>query len=136
MKIVSQGFKKAVITAGKKQKVIVTLGERELRLNSLSFALDGGLFQSIMLSCEFESFDSGIISGQTINAKWGLEVDGNYELIDYGSFFIKETTDDRTTDTYKSLSYDLMINFMIDYQAVEIEYPCTLREYLLTLCEV
>jgi len=135
MKSVSPGFKKEVVTPGKRQKAVVTLGGAELSIDSLSFSTDGNLFKSIMRSCEFDSFDSGIISGQTINAKWGLEVSDQYELIDFGDFVVKETNDDRTTDMYSSLCYDFMIYFMQDYQDLPIEYPCTLKEYLQALCE-
>ena len=136
MKSVSQQFKDMIITPGKQQSLTIESDDKVINAESVSLTIDGALFSSLMRICSIESPDSGIITGQRINVRWGLKVAGKFEYLDYGYFVINEATDDRDTNMYKLVGYDKMINFMIDCDNVPTEYPCTLREYLQSICDV
>ena len=53
----------------------------------------------------------------------------------YGSFLVNEITTAKDTGITTIVAYDKMINSMVKYQPLEIEYPIGLYDYTVALCE-
>ena len=134
MKNVSQQFKEMITTPGKQQKLLVLKGEEEISVESVRITSDGDLFTTVMKTCSIESNDSGLLSDQELNVLWGLKKNEDIEYLDFGNFIVKESTDDRNTNKYSLKAYDYMIKFMSEYKGVGIDYPCTLKDYLMEIC--
>lgn len=47
----------------------------------------------------------------------------------YGAYYIYETTYNADTKTYTYKCYDKMLKTMVDYEPIDISYPCTIQEY-------
>lgn len=54
----------------------------------------------------------------------------------YGPYYFKELpTYNADTKTYTHILYDEFVKTMVDYQAIDIKYPCTIYDYFIKLVE-
>ena len=140
MKQHTQAFKNEVKNMGRQftsmvryidenqEEVILT---EELYAISLNY--EGALLKSVMKRLEIES-TVDIPNGTIINYRLGLLVNGLYEIIDYGNYVVYENEKQEDSDTYKITCYDKILYAMKEYEAVELQYPVTVRDYIQGLC--
>ena len=134
MKKHTKNFKKEISTFGRQldNKIAVLGTELVLEkedLYSITPITNADLLKSVMREVNFESKQQLSI-GQEINVKSGVLVNGEYEYIDFGNYFVYKNEYKAETNTYSHVCYDKMLNTMIDYVPLDITYPISLREYI------
>ena len=141
MKSHTSEFKEEIKTLGKQQSVRITytLNNEQIILtdediNSATPNYEASLLKSVMKVLELDS-NASIPKGTEIKFEYGLLVNGTYEYLDYGNYIVaKEPEKQEDTLSYKITCYDKMLYSMKDYEHIEITYPCTIKEYLIALC--
>lgn len=127
-------FKSSISTFGRELDSKITVLGTELTLEkedlfSITPITNSTLLKTVMKEVDFES-KKQIGIGQEINVKSGVKVNGEYEYIDYGNYFVYKSEYRAETDSYSHICYDRMLNTMIDYVSLDITYPINLREYI------
>ena len=127
-------FKSSISTFGRELDSKITVLGTELILEkedlfSITPITNSTLLKTVMKEVDFES-KKQIGIGQEINVKSGVKVNGEYEYIDYGNYFVYKSEYRAETDTYSHICYDKMLKTMIDYTPLDITYPINLREYI------
>ena len=141
MKSHTSEFKEEIKTLGKQQSVRITYKENNVTktltdedINSATPNYEASLLKSVMKALELDS-NVSIPKGTEIKFEYGLLVNGAYEYLDYGNYIVaKEPEKQEDTLSYKITCYDKMLYSMKDYEHIEITYPCTIKEYLIALC--
>ena len=141
MKSHTSEFKEEIKTLGKQQSVRITytLNNEQIILtdediNSATPNYEASLLKSVMKVLELDS-NVSIPKGTEIKFEYGLLVNGAYEYLNYGNYIVaKEPEKQEDTLSYKITCYDKMLYSMKDYEHIEITYPCTIKEYLIALC--
>lgn len=141
MKSHTSEFKEEIKTLGKQQSVRITytLNNEQIILtdediNSATPNYEASLLKSVMKALELDS-NVSIPKNTEIKFEYGLLVNGTYEYLDYGNYIVaKEPEKQEDTLSYKITCYDKMLYSMKDYEHIEITYPCTIKEYLIALC--
>ena len=140
MKIHSDNFKETIKSLGKMQDVRITY-----TLNNKQFILDGeninsatpnyeaSLLKSVMKGLDLDS-NVDIPLGTEIKFEYGLLVNGVYEYLNYGNYIVYSSEKQEDTLSYKITCYDKMLYSMKDYEHIDIPYPCTIKQYLVALC--
>ena len=141
MKSHTSEFKEEIKTLGKQQSVKITYKENNVTktltdedINSATPNYEASLLKSVMKVLELDS-NVSIPKGTEIKFEYGLLVNGAYEYLNYGNYIVaKEPEKQEDTLSYKITCYDKMLYSMKDYEHVEIPYPCTIKQYLVALC--
>lgn len=139
MKLHSPQFKENIKTLGRELDAKIIYGEEELtteELNRVSIRFNSEFFRTIMKEVEFETAIK-ITANQWINVQAGIKVDGEYEYIDYGNYYInKEPEYNADTESYTYIAYDKMIESMVSYDdnPLDIEYPISYKNYIIEIC--
>lgn len=141
MKKHTSGFKDEIKTLGKQQSVRITytLNDEQIILtnediNSATPNYEASLLKSVMKALELDS-NVSIPKGTEIKFEYGLLVNEAYEYLDYGNYIVaKEPEKQEDTLSYKITCYDKMLYSMKDYEHIDITYPCTIKQYLIALC--
>lgn len=141
MKTHTSNFKDEIKTLGKQQSVRITytLNNEQIILtdediNSATPNYEASLLKSVMKVLELDS-NVSIPKGTEIKFEYGLLVNGAYEYLDYGNYIVaKEPEKQEDTLSYKITCYDKMLYSMKDYEHIDIPYPCTIKQYLVALC--
>ncbi len=135
MKQHTSDFKSRIPIIGRQFDDYISYGTTTLReeLYSISLHYDGGLLKSIMKQLDIES-SVDIPIGTKINYKKGLLVNGAYEYLDYGSFYVYKSEKSEDKRNYNITCYDAMLFSMIEYTGMSITFPITVRAYLTALC--
>lgn len=141
MKTHTSGFKDEIKTLGKQQSVRITytLNNEQIILtdediNSATPNYEASLLKSVMKVLELDS-NVSIPKNTEIKFEYGLLVNGAYEYLDYGNYIVaKEPEKQEDTLSYKITCYDKMLYSMKDYEHIDITYPCTIKQYLIALC--
>lgn len=135
MKQHTSNFKTSISRIGRQFDDYITYGTTTLReeLYSISLHYDGGLLKSIMKQLDIES-SVDIPIGTKISYKKGLLVNGAYEYLDYGSFYVYKSEKSEDKRNYNITCYDAMLFSMVEYTGMSITFPITVRAYLTALC--
>lgn len=141
MKSHTSEFKEEIKTLGKQQSVRITYKENNVTktltdedINSVTPNYEANLLKSVMKALELDS-NINIPKGTEIKFEYGLLVNGAYEYLDYGNYIVaKEPEKQEDTLSYKITCYDKMLYSMKDYEHIDIPYPCTIKQYLVALC--
>lgn len=141
MKTHTSGFKDEIKMLGKQQSVRITYKENNVTktltdedINSATPNYEASLLKSVMKVLELDS-NVSIPKGTEIKFEYGLLVNGAYEYLDYGNYIVaKEPEKQEDTLSYKITCYDKMLYSMKDYEHIDITYPCTIKQYLIALC--
>lgn len=141
MKTHTSEFKEEIKTLGKQQSVRITytLNNKQIILtnediNSATPNYEASLLKSVMKVLELDS-NVSIPKGTEIKFEYGLLVNEAYEYLDYGNYIVaKEPEKQEDTLSYKITCYDKMLYSMKDYEHIDIPYPCTIKQYLIALC--
>ena len=105
-------------------------------LISFKISCDSGLCKTAMRKLEAKYLGSHNLLGKWVKVGFGVRLpDGDFGLIDYGSFLVTELTETKDTETTSIVAYDKMVNSMVSYQKLDIEYPINLYDYTKLLCE-
>ena len=140
MKSHTSEFKEEIKTLGKQQSVRITytLNNEQIILtdediNSATPNYEASLLKSVMKGLDLDS-NTDIPLGTEIKFEYGLLVNGAYEYLNYGNYIVYSSEKQEDTLSYKIKCYDKMLYSMKDYEHIEITYPCTIKEYLIALC--
>ena len=105
-------------------------------LISFKISCDSGLCKTAMRKLEAKYLGKHNLLGKWVRVGFGVRLpDGNFDLIDYGSFLVTELTETKDTDTTSIVAYDKMVNAMTPYVKLDVEYPLRLIDYTRILCE-
>ena len=140
MKLHTSEFKEEIKTLGKQQSVRITYKENNVTktltdedINSATPNYEASLLKSVMKVLDLDS-NIDIPLGTEIKFEYGLLVNGVYEYLDYGNYIVYSSEKQEDTLSYKITCYDKMLYSMKDYEHVDITYPCTIKQYLVALC--
>ena len=104
-------------------------------LISFKISCDSGLCKTAMRKLEAQYLGNHNLLGKWVRVGFGVRLpDGDFDLIDYGSFLVTELTETKDTETTSIVAYDKMINAMTPYIALDIEYPINSYDYTKLLC--
>lgn len=140
MIVVSNDFKTAMTRPIKEIQAFIDSDTTSIRdendLISFKVSGDGGLCKSVMRKLEAQYLGEHNLLGKWVTAGFGVKLaSGAYEYINYGSFLVNELTITKDTGITNIVAYDKMINAMIPYDKLEVEYPIKLIDYSRLLCE-
>ena len=117
----------------------IVVGEETTPIKTQSFKLffEGNIFKTVMQELHIEVKKGGILEG-ILEAKYGLNINGNYEYINFNQFNPYSTEVNIETSIAKSVLYDNMVKFMKDYNIVNlnIDFPCTVLELIQRICRI
>ena len=140
MKIVSDGFKENIKSAGRmiKSEIKYTLNEEEVILNdnelfSITTSTNGNILKSVMKQMDFET-SYEIPTNTILTLKFGVKVNEEYEYINYGNFVVYSVEKKEETGTYYYVCYDKMLYSMKKNEELSIVYPISIRDYINALC--
>lgn len=140
MKSHTSEFKEEIKTLGKQQSVRITytLNNEQIILtdediNSATPNYEASLLKSVMKGLDLDS-NVDIPLGTEIKFEYGLLVNGVYEYLNYGNYIVYSSEKQEDTLSYKITCYDKMLYSMKDYEHIDIPYPCTIKQYLIALC--
>ena len=136
MKTVSNAFKTQIKTAGRmlKNTLTYTVGNEEITITndnlfSIKYSTYGSLLKSVMRMLEFES-DTDVPLNTVLTCQISMKVNDNWETLDYGEFIVNESEIREESGNYFITCYDKMLYSMVDYEAMNITYPITIRNYI------
>lgn len=140
MKSHTSGFKEEIKTLGKQQSVRITYKENNVTktltdedINSATPNYEANLLKSVMKGLDLDS-NVDIPLDTEIKFEYGLLVNGAYEYLNYGTYIVKESEKQEDKLSYKITCYDKLLYSMKDYEHIDITYPCTIKQYLVALC--
>lgn len=142
MKVHSQEFKDTIASLGRQQDVIITytIDNEEITLtsediNSATPVYEANLLKSVMKELELDS-NIDIPLDTQINFKYGIYIEstGQYEYLDFGNYIVYSSEKQEDQYSYRIKCYDKMLYSMVEYEAMNITYPITIREYLGAIC--
>ena len=140
MKIHSDNFKETIKSLGRMQDVRITytLNNKQLildgeNINSITPNYEASLLKSVMKGLDLDS-NIDIPLGTEIKFEYGLLVNGVYEYLDYGNYIVYSSEKQEDTLSYSIKCYDKLLYSMKDYEKLNITYPCTIKQYLVALC--
>ena len=137
MKAHTRNFKEQIKELGRELDSIITFGDTVLgssELNAVTPTFQGSILKSVMKELDIDS-NVEIPVGTILNYKFGVKVNGEYEYIDFGNYIVKSVERQEDTLSYKIICYDKMLYSMVDYTALNIIYPITIKNYLQAICE-
>lgn len=96
---------------------------------SINIIKNGSLLQSLMKQLNVElKYDLKV--GTLINAQFGVLVNDEYEYLNFGNYIIYSKEYNANNETWNYVCYDKMLYSMIQYKPLNLNYPCTIREYI------
>ena len=140
MKAHTNNFKNEIKLYGKQldSKIIypslsgtVELGVNEL--NSITPHYEGGILKSVMRGLTIDS-NVEIPKGTMLNYQFGVLVNGSFEYINFGNYIVDTVEKQEDTNSYLIECCDSMLYAMKDYEAPNITYPITVRNYINAIC--
>lgn len=139
MKQHSEEFKKEIKNLGRMQDVIIsyTKNGEEVELgvediNGITPNFESSLLKSVMKELDIDS-NIDIPLNTEINFKWGLYVNGAFEYLNFGNYIVYSSEKQEDTNSYNIVCYDKLLNSMKDYEAINLQYPVTVRSYISAL---
>ena len=143
MRNVSNDFKRAITEYGKQIDTRVTFDTGQTvtssSLISVKLNTEGAWLDACMREVEILLYAGGYTTiGKVINSiQLGVDVNGRFEYIDYGKFYVTDTKFNDEDDTWEIHAYDPMVRFMTDY-ALHLDYSegITVKGLLNAICDV
>ena len=145
MKAHTQYFKDNICLFGRELDDIITytlngetveLGSDDL--NSVTPHYNAALLKSAMKQLDIDSsveIPKGTILNYQLGVKIGDDENGPvYNYVDYGNYVVYDIEKQEDMDSYKITCYDKMLYSMVDYEAMNITYPITIRSYISAIC--
>ena len=139
MKPHTQEFKEIIKNLGRQQDILIeyTIDNTAYTLtvedvNSITPVFESCLLKSVMKELDLDC-DIRIPEGTEINFKWGLYVNGAVEYLNYGKYIVYSCEKQEDSNSYSIICYDKLLRSMKEYEAINLVYPITIREYLTAL---
>ena len=119
---------------GKQIDSVITYGTTTLHeeLYSVTPMFEGNILKSIMKQLDVES-SVDIPINTIINYQLGVKVGNSYEYLDYGNYVVIKSEKQEDKDTYILTCYDKMVYSMKQNEDLGIEYPISLKNYLIAV---
>lgn len=141
MKTHTLDFKEEIKLLGRQQsvKISYTLNGEQIILtsediNSVTPNYNANILKSVMKVLDIDS-NIAIPKNTEIKFEYGILIGNEYEYLNYGNYIVaEEPQKQEDTLSYKIKCYDKMLFSMKDYEKLQVEYPCTIKEYLTALC--
>lgn len=141
MKTHTNKFKKNISKMGKvlDSKITYILNGETIELskehlNSITPSFEGSLLKSIMKVLTIDS-NVEIPKETNLNYLFGIKVDNNFEYLDFGNYKVYSIEKQEDTNSYLTTCYDKMLNFMVDYEQLNVIYPITIRNFIIAICD-
>lgn len=141
MKTHTNDYKNEIKQFGKEidSKITFTSGGQTIELgkedlNSITPHYEGSILKSVMKQLDVDS-NVEIPEGTVINYQFGLKVNDNYEYLNFGNYVVYSVEKQEDTRSYKITCYDKMLYAMKDYESLGVEYPITIKDYLIAICD-
>lgn len=140
MKIHTDDFKIEIKSLGRMQDVRITYSLNNQiniidgeNINSITPNYSASLLKSVMKCLDIDS-NIQLPKGTKIKFEYGLLVNGTYEYLNYGNYIVYSSEKQEDTLSYSIKCYDKLLYSMKDYEELNITYPCTIKQYLVALC--
>ena len=140
MKIHTNNYKEQISTFGRQldSKITFTLNNETIvlgaeDLNSVSPHFQGDILKSVMKQLDIDS-NIEIPVGTELNYQFGVLVNGNYEYVNFGNYIVYASQKMEDYNSWQIICYDKMLYSMVDYEAMNITYPITIRDYISAIC--
>lgn len=141
MKTHTLDFKEKIKLLGKQQsvKISYTLNGEQIILtsediNSVTPNYNANILKSVMKVLDIDS-NIAIPKNTEIKFEYGILIGNEYEYLNYGNYIVaEEPQKQEDTLSYKIKCYDKILYSMKDYEHIDITYPCTIKQYLVALC--
>ena len=136
---VSNDFKQAMKEPVKQLSAYIIGDNIDIRdsndLVQFKVSADSGLCKTTMRKLEAKILGSYDLLGKWVHVGFGVKLaGGTYEYLDYGSFLITEVTNVKDSEITNIVGYDKMINSMTKYEELNVNYPISLYNYTVSLC--
>lgn len=148
MKVFTNEFKQNIKLLGRELDDLITytingvnieLGSE--KLNSVNPHYEASILKSVMKQLDIISKEEIPVRTE-INYRLGIKVRNNevqnyrdnYDYINYGTYVVMKSEKQEDTNSWKITCYDKMLYSMVNYEAVSVTYPTTIREYMIALC--
>lgn len=105
----------------------------EYSLNSVTPNYKADILKSVMKQLDIDS-NVDIPIGTVINYQFGVKVGSSYEYLNFGNYIVHTSERQEDLKSYKIVCYDKMLYSMVDYEAMNITYPITIRNYINAIC--
>ena len=118
--------------------VEIELGSEDL--NSVTPIIESDILKSAMRQLEIDS-NVEIPKETTINLQFGVKVDEDehgenvYEYLNFGNYIVFNVEKQEDVSSYKITCYDKMLHAMKMYENVTFNFPMTVRDYLIAICD-
>ena len=139
MKQHTQNFKETIKNLGRQQDVLIEYKINDTNytltvedINSVTPVFESSILKSVMKELDIDS-NIKIPEKTKIIFKYGIYVNGNIEYLDYGNYIVYSCEKQEDTNSYSIVCYDKLLESMKDYEAINLVYPVTIREYLMAL---
>lgn len=140
MKKHTDDFKIEIKSLGRMQDVRITYSLNNQiniidgeNINSITPNYSASLLKSVMKGLYIDS-NIKLQKGTEIKFEYGLLVNGIYEYLNYGNYIVYSCDKQEDTLSYNIKCYDKLLYSMNDYEELNITYPCTIKQYLVALC--
>lgn len=141
MKTHTLDFKEEIKLLGRQQSVKITYtlnGEPIILtsedINSVTPNYNANILKSVMKVLDIDS-NIPIPKNTEIKFEYGILIGNEYEYLNYGNYIVaEEPQKQEDTLSYKIKCYDKILYSMKDYEHIDITYPCTIKQYLVALC--
>lgn len=140
MKTHTSNFKNAIKTFGREldSKITYTNNGTQVelgaeQLNSVSPHYEGGILKSVMKQLDIDS-NVEIPLETILTYQLGVKVGNSYEYINFGNYVVYKAEKQEDTNSWQITCYDKMLYAMKDYEALNITYPITIRNYITAIC--
>lgn len=140
MKNINDNFK-TLTKKIKQQNAKITLIDSDTSLNfkEAKYGFEGQLFKTIMKQLVITTPILNSLKGKSLNFKYGLYINNQFEYLDLGEFYIKDDPeDDKGKEQTEITAYDNLVHFMKTFKQSEMNltYPCTMGVFVQRMCEV
>ncbi len=102
------------------------------------YSFEAQIFKTVMRQIEITVKNVSAVRNKNINFKYGLLVNGNFEYVDLGDFYIKDVEDDKKKEELVVTGYDKMLNFMRPFKQSQLKltWPCSIGLLVERMCRV
>lgn len=136
---VSNDFKNAMKQPIKELQAYIRADEVNITdaddLQNFKISCSSGMCKTAMRKLEAKYIGEHNLIGKWVSVGFGVKLaNGTYEYLEYGSFLVTEITTTKETGVTTITGYDKMVNAMVEYKTLEVEYPINLYDYTVALC--
>lgn len=136
MKTHTNNFKDNIKKLGRQidTKIIYTNNNEVIELgadvlNSITPSFEGNVLKSVMKQLQIDS-NVEIPLNTEFNFQFGIKVNNDFEYLNFGNYIVNKVEKKEDTNSWDIICYDKMLYSMVDYEALNITYPITIRNYI------